>query len=220
MNPPVITGAVDGVIRDSETTAQFTFNSDEPGTVYYGIYEWNGGIYDYNTTTPFATDVITGKINSQEQALHAGSNTISLDLSNVTVTRNTRVWALFIDEVGNYRVGFVDHYKIPEYIETEPPTSESTLEIVDFKFTNNNFFEIEFNEELLYNIEANDVTLSVSGTGSLPSKLLYIIDNSMPKKVTIKVQNYTLPVGEYELKIVAFDKNGNEVTLVQKVEVK
>lgn len=220
MNPPVITGAVDGVIRDSETTAQFTFNSDEPGTVYYGVYEWNGGIYDYNTTTPFATDVITGKIDSQEQALHAGSNTISLDLSNITVTKNTRVWALFIDEVGNYRVGFVDHYKIPEYTETEPPTSESTLEIIDFKFTNNNYFEIEFNEELFYNIEANDVTLFVAGTGSLPSKLLYIIDNSMPKKVTIRVQNYTLPVGEYELTILATDKNEKQVKLTQRVEVK
>ncbi len=220
MNPPVITGAVDGVVRDSESTAKFTFNSDEAGTVYYGIYEWNGGIYDYNTSTPFATDVITGRINSQKQVLHAGLNTIEFDLSNVTVTKNTRIWALFVDEVGNYRVGFVDHYKIPEYVEPKPPESESTLEIVYFKFTNNNFFEIEFNEEIFYNIEASDVSLSVAGSGSLPSKLLYIIDNSMPKKVTIKVQNYTLPMGEYELTILATDKNEKEVKLVRKVEVK
>ena len=42
----------------------------------------------------------------------------------------------------------------------------------------------------------------------------------MPKKVTIKVQNYTLPVGEYEIAIVAFDKDEKEVKFVRKVEVK
>lgn len=219
MNPPVITGAVDGVIRDSETTAQFKFNSDEPGEVYYGIYEWNGGIYDYNSTTPFASDVITGKIVSRKQKLNAGANVINLDLSNIEVTRYTRVWALFIDEVGNYRVGFVDHYKIPEFVNPDLPNPDSTLEITNFKFTNNNFFEIEFNEELLYDITSDDVKVSVAGEGSLPNKLLFIINNSTPKKVTIKIQNYTLPTGEYNLTLTATDKNNKTVKLVRTVKV-
>lgn len=218
MNPPVITGAVDGVIRDSETTAQFTFNSDEPGTVYYGIYEWNGGIYDYNTTTPFAGDVITGKIESQKQALHAGSNTISLDLSTVTVTRNTRVWALFIDEVGNYRVGFVDHYKIPEYVESTDPNPDTTLEIINFTYTNNSI-SIQFNEELYYGITSDDIVLSVKGAGSLPNKLLYIINNDVPKQVSIKIQNYTLPAGTYQLTLHAVDANGKPVSFEKTMEV-
>ncbi len=113
LNPPTITGAVDNVKRISEDKAEFKFNSDEAGVVYYGIYDWNGGIYDYNSTTPFASDVLTGKINSKNQKLNAGGNTIEIDLSGVTVTKDTRVWALFVDTVGNYRVGFVDHYKIP-----------------------------------------------------------------------------------------------------------
>ncbi len=218
MNPPVITGAVDGVIRDSKTTAQFTFNSDEAGTVYYGVYEWNGGIYDYNTTTPFASDVITGKIESKQQALHAGKNTITLDLSNIEVTRNTRIWALFMDEVGNYRVGFVDHYKIPEYVESVDPTPDTTLEITNFTYTNNTI-SIQFNEELSYGITADDIVLSVAGTGTLPSKLLYVINNDVPKEVSITIQNYTLPTGTYQLTLHATDKNGNVVSFEKTMEI-
>lgn len=219
MNPPVITGAVDGVIRTSEQTAQFTFNSDEPGEVYYGIYEWNGGIYDYNSSTPFAADVITGKIASSKQKLNAGMNTINLDLSNIKTTRYTRVWALFIDEVGNYRVGFVDHYKIPEYQGPIEPKPDSTLEIINFNITNNNYIEVEFSEEVYYNISPSDISLSVVGAGSLPNKLLFITDNSNPKKVSIKIQNYTLTKGIYELAITATDKKMQEVTLIKRIEI-
>ncbi len=219
MNPPVITGAVDGVIRDSLNSVQFTFNSDEPGEVYYGVYEWNGGIYDYNSTTPFASDVITGKIKSNKQKLNAGSNKIDIDLSNVNVTKYTRVWALFVDEVGNYRVGFVDHYKIPEFVEPNPPVSDSTLKITNFNYTNNTI-EVEFNEELYYNIISDDIDLSVAGSGSLPSKLLYIIDNDDPKKVKIKIQNYTLPTGVYKLTLNVTDKNEKNVKLEEKIEIK
>lgn len=219
MNPPVITGAVDGVVRTSEQTAQFTFNSDEPGEVYYGIYEWDGGIYDYNSTTPFASDVITGKIASNKQKLNAGMNTINLDLSNVEITKYTRVWALFVDEVGNYRVGFVDHYKIPEYKGPTDPEPDSNLKITNFKLTNNNYIEIEFSEDVYYNISPSDIRLSVVGAGSLPSKLLFITDNSLSKKVLIKIQNYTLTTGSYELAITATDKNMQEITLVKRFEV-
>ncbi|MDE6141752.1 MAG: hypothetical protein K2G03_04025, partial [Bacilli bacterium] len=174
-NPPVITGAVDNVVRLDETTAQLTFNSDEDGKVYYGVYEWNGGIYDYNSTTPFASDVITGKIKGKEQKLNAGSNTITVDLSNIEVTNNTRIWALFVDYDGNYRVGFVDHYKIPQEIKGEEPKPDSTLEIVNFEYTNN-FFTIDFNE-VLDDVFSDDIQLSVAGSGQLPAKLLYIINN-------------------------------------------
>ncbi|MDE5630174.1 MAG: hypothetical protein K2I70_01095 [Bacilli bacterium] len=216
-NPPVITGAVDNVVRLDETTAQLTFNSDEDGKVYYGVYEWNGGIYDYNSTTPFASDVITGKIKGKEQKLNAGSNTITVDLSNIEVTNNTRIWALFVDYDGNYRVGFVDHYKIPQEIKGEEPKPDSTLEIVNFEYTNN-FFTIDFNE-VLDDVFSDDIQLSVAGSGQLPAKLLYIINNDEPKHVSIKVQNYTLPTGTYELTINAYDKNGTLVKFVKKIVI-
>lgn len=217
LNPPVITGAVDNVKRVSETEAEFKFNSDEAGTVYYGLYEWNGGIYDYNSTTPFASDVLTGKIKSQKQTLNTGSNTIHLDLSKSEVTKNTRVWALFVDTVGNYRVGFVDHYKIPEYEKPAPP-SESSLQITNIDYTNKSL-KIEFNEELLYNITQDDVTISIVNGGSLPAKLMFMINNMEAKKVTIEIQNYVLPVGEYEIAIMATDKNNKTVRLTKTIEI-
>ncbi len=218
LNPPVITGAVDNVKRITENTIEFKFNSDEAGTVYYGIYEWNGGIYDYNSTTPFASDVLTGKINSKSQKLNAGENTITMDLSGSNTTNNTRLWALYVDEVGNYRVGFVEHYKIPEYIE-ENPTPENTLQITNMNYTNNSF-AIEFSEEVLYNITQDDVKISVVKEGSLPSKLMLIIDNSVAKKVNIEIGNYTLPLGEYQIEITATNTKGEIVKLVKQFEIK
>ena len=217
LNPPTITGAVDNVKRISENKAEFKFNSDEAGVVYYGIYDWNGGIYDYNSTTPFASDVLTGKINSKNQKLNAGGNTIEIDLTGINVTKNTRVWALFVDTAGNYRVGFVDHYKIPEW-KDEGSNPETTLEIIDMKYTNDSF-TISLNEELLYNITQDDIKLSVIGEGSLPSKLMYIIDNSAAKKVNIKIGNYKLPKGEYQIEIIATDLKGKTVKLVKSFEI-
>lgn len=219
LNPPVITGAVDNVIRTSLETAQISFNSDKEGEVYYGIFDWNGGIYDYNSSTPIAKDVLTGLIPSTKQVLYKGSNTIEFALNNINVTKNTRFWALFIDTYGNYRVGFVDHYKIPDYIEQEP-APDSSLKIKDFKFTSHNFFEIEFTEEYLYNITADDIVVSVVNQGYLPAKLLFIIDNSIPKKVTIKIANHTLTPGLYNLAINVTDQNKKEVRISKEFEVK
>lgn len=219
LNPPVITGAVDNVKRISEQIAEFKFNSDEAGTVYYGVYEWNGGIYDYNSTTPFASDVLTGKIKSKSQKLNAGENTLQIDLNGIDVTNSTRLWALYVDTVGNYRVGFVEHYKIPAYVETEKPTPETSLEITNMTYTNKSF-DIEFNEDLLYNITQDDVIISVIGQGTLPTKLMLIIDNSMSKKVKIEIGNYTLPVGEYKIEITATDLNEKTVKLVKEFEIK
>ncbi len=219
LNPPVITGAVDNVVRTSETTAEFKFNSDEPGKVYYGVYDWNGGIYDYNSTTPFASDVITGKIECKTQELYAGANTINIDLNGIEVTNNTRIWALFVDNAGNYRLGFVDHYKIPEYKEITPEPV-TTLEIVDFEYSKSSF-RLTFNEEI-YEVGQNDIKLSVVKGGSLSSKIMYMIDNSVAKKLTIQIPDpmSQLTPGEYELALNLTDKNGKNVTLVEKIEIK
>lgn len=219
-DPPVITGAVDNVTRVDENTAEFKFNSDEPGVVYYGIYEWNGAIYANNSTTPFANDVLTGIIESKQQILNAGSNTITIDLTGIEVTKNTRVWALFVDEVGNYRIGFVDHYKLPVYIAPDKPTDgESAVQITNFNVIDNNYISIDFNEYINW-VTSDDVKLSVVENGSLPAKLLYSIDNDTPKHLSIEIMNYTLGAGTYELSINTKDENGTPVTLTKRFEIK
>lgn len=216
-NPPVISGDVDSVVRTSIDSAKFNFNSDEAGMVYYGIYDWNGGIYDYNSTTPFASDVITGKIASKSQKLNAGGNTITLDLSGIETTNNTRLWALFVDEVGNYRVGFVDHYKIPEYKEVTPEP-DTTLKIVDFKYTKSSFV-ISFNENIMADVTEKDIRLSVINGGSLASKIMYTIDNTVKNKVTISIQDTLchLTPGEYEIALNVKDSTGKIVTLKERM---
>ena len=120
--------------------------------------------------------------------------------------------------MGNYRVGFVDHYKIPEYEKPVPPI-ESGLQITNIDYTNKSF-KIEFNEELLYDITQDDVTLSVVSGGSLPTKLMLMIDNMIAKKVTIEMANYVLPVGEYELTLKVTDKNNKTVLLTKRIVIK
>ena len=219
-DPPAITGAVDNVKRVDENTAIFNFNSDEAGIVYYGIYEWNGGIYDYNSSTPFANDVIenvkNGDNNIKQQALNAGPNTITLDLTGYNVTRNTRVWALFVDYDGNYRTGFVDHYKIPETIDV-PDETENEL-ITNLEVRNNKYITIDFKETIGW-VSSDDIELAVISGGSLPAKLLYSIDNDTPKKLSIEILNYVLTAGEYELKLHVLDKNEKPITLTKKIVI-
>ncbi len=111
----------------------------------------------------------------------------------------------------------MDHYKIPEYEKPAPP-SESSLQITNIDYTNKSL-KIEFNEELLYNITQDDVTISIVNGGSLPAKLMFMINNMEAKKVTIEIQNYVLPVGEYEIAIMATDKNNKTVRLTKTIEI-
>lgn len=224
-DPPAITDAVDNVKRTGENTAKFNFYSDEAGTMYYGVFEWNGAIYAHNSSTPFAHDILN-KVNAgnlegiKQHVLTAGQNTVNIDLTGITITRNTRVWALFIDYDGNYRTGFVDHYKIPENIEPEKPdTPESTLKIIKFDVRDNNYFSIDFNETISW-ITQDDLEISIVKGGSLPSKLSYSIYNDEPKHLSIGLNGYTLTAGTYRLTIHAMDANETPVDIVQEFEIK
>ena len=86
---------------------KFEFNSDERGTLYYGIYEWNNSILAGDSTTPMAEDVLSGKIKSTKASLNANYNELDIDLSGYSLTKNSRLWVLYVDYDGNYRNGFV-----------------------------------------------------------------------------------------------------------------
>lgn len=217
-DPPRITGET--VIRESENSAKFNFNSDEPGTVYYGIYEWNQGIYDWNSTTPMSGDVLSGAIASKNQTLNYGGNTINIDLTNVNVTKNTRIWALFVDEVGNYRKGFVDHVSIPKYIDQTDP-DEKTLHITNASY-NNGTINVTFSETISsIGATSEDIELQVISGGSISGKIAWEVKNNYDSnQVTFKIINgVSLTPGTYKIILKPYNKDGNKVVLEKEFTV-
>jgi len=211
-DPPRITGET--VIRESENSAKFNFNSDEPGTVYYGIYEWNQGIYDWNSTTPMSGDILSGAIASKKQTLNYGGNTINIDLSNINVTKNTRIWALFIDEVGNYRKGFVDHVSIPEYVDQTDP-DEKALHITNATY-NNGIINVTFSEAISsIGATSEDIELQVISGGSISGKIAWEVKNNYDSnQVTFKIINgVSLTPGTYKIILKPYNKDDNRVVL-------
>lgn len=211
-DPPRITGET--VIREDENTAIFNFNSDEPGTVYYGVYEWNQGIYDWNSTTPMAGDILSGAIASKTQTLNYGGNTINIDLTNIEVTKNTRIWALFIDEKGNYRKGFVDHVSIPKYVDITDP-DEKTLHITNASYTNGTI-NVTFSE-IISSIGATseDIELQVVSGGSISGRIAWEVKNNYDSnQVSFKIINgVVLTPGTYKIILKPYDKEDNKVVL-------
>ena len=141
-----------------------------------------------------------------------------MDLTGLTITRNSRIWALFVDQAGNYRAGFVDHYKIPEYVPDIPTDPESALKITNFNVINNKYLSIDFSGMIGW-VTADNVSLSIVSGGSLPSQILYSIDNDTPKHLGIQLQNCTLTKGVYELTIRTTDEDDNPVTLTKQFEI-
>jgi len=211
-DPPRITGET--VIRESENSAKFNFNSDEPGTVYYGVYEWNQGIYDWNSTTPMSGDVLSGAIASEKQTLNYGGNTINIDLANLNVTKNTRIWALFIDEKGNYRKGFVDHVSIPKYVDQTDP-DEKGLHITNASY-NNGSINVTFSEAISsIGATSEDIELQVISGGSISGKIAWEVRNNYDSnEVSFKIINgVSLTPGTYKLILKPYNKDDHQVVL-------
>lgn len=223
-NPPVITG--DNVDHYSQNKIKFEFNSDEHGTLYYGVYEWNNSVFAGDSNTPLAEDVLSGKIASTKVDLYSGYNELDIDLSGYELTNKSRLWVLFVDYDGNYRKGFVDHFKIPEFI-GEPDGGEedkSSLDITNIEVSEGwmgTLLELTFNEDLTSTFGKDDIKLqSLSGvnigrfnvTTSFPSdKLNY---------ASIELMGLFLEAGDYRITIETYDSKWNPVTIVKEFTVK
>lgn len=223
-DPPAITG--DKITRTGENTAKLSFYSDESGKMYYGVYEWNKGIYVGDSTTPLAEDVLKAVANGnlgkeplkgKQANLLAGPNEITVDLTNIEVKQTTRIWVLFVDNAGNYRNGFVSHFgSIPEYVGGTEEENKSTLKITKANATSE-YIRFYFNEDIDYNFGSENVELQGS---NLPSRMLYAIGIDEPKSVYIEFQNHTLLAGKYKMVITPTDKKGNTVRLEYEFEIK
>ena len=172
-----------------------------------------------------AEDVLNGIVASTKVDLYSGYNELDIDLSGYKLTNKSRLWVLFVNYDGNYRKGFVDHFKIPEFI-GEPDGGEedkSSLDITNIEVSEGwmgTLLELTFNEDLTSTFGKDDIKLqSLSGvnigrfnvTTSFPSdKLNY---------ASIELMGLFLEVGDYRITIETYDSKGNSVTIVKEFTV-
>ena len=219
-NPPAITGEVLKYIAKDKLKLNFT--SDEHGTLYYGIFESNNSAFADDSTTPMADDVLSGKIASTKVNLASGYNTVDIDLSNYTLTLNSRVWVLYVDYDNNYRNGFVDHYKIPQYVEIPEEDTEDTstldiTKIVASEYYGRSYIDLYFTEDVMYRISQNNIKIqSLSGV-EMPAKLLLSVGSIIdePNRIEIEILNFKLPTGDYRITINMNDSNNKPVEIIK-----
>ena len=221
-NPPVISG--ENIDRYAKDKIKFEFNSDERGTLYYGIYEWNNSILAGDSTTPMAEDVLSGKIKSTKVSLNSNYNELDIDLSGYSLTKNSRIWVLYVDYDGNYRNGFVDHYKIPEFTgNTEE--DKSSLDITNIEVSKGSMgtlLKLTFNEDLLYRFNQNNIKLQSLSGGTLPGRIGMSVSFPSNKLnyASIELMGVTLSTGDYRITIETYDSKDNPVKIVKEFTVK
>lgn len=224
-NPPVTSGAV--IDHYAKDKMKFEFNSDEHGTLYYGIYEWNNSVFAGDSTTPMAEDVLSGKVKGTKADLNAGYNELDIDLSGYELTKNSRLWVLYVDYDNNYRNGFVDHYKIPEFIGgngEEEEEDKSSLDINNIEVDEGwmgTLLNLTFNEDLTSTFGQNNIKLqSLSGV-NLPAKIGMSVSFPSDKAnyASIEFMGLFLESGDYRITIETFDSNDNPVKIVKEFTV-
>lgn len=223
--PPVTSG--ERIERYAKDKMKFKFNSDEHGVLYYGIYDWNQSVLEDDSNTPIAEDVLSGKIKSQKAKLNSGYNELEIDLSGYNLTNKSRLWVLYVDYDNNYRVGFVDHYKIPEFIE-EPNVEEedkskldiTTLEVSEYY--GSTLLELYFNEDLTTTFGERNIKLqSLSGV-NIPARIPMSVSFPSNKSnyASIELRGLKLASGDYRITIETFDSKDNPVKIVKEFTVK
>lgn len=221
-NPPVISG--ENIDRYAKDKIKFEFNSDERGTLYYGIYEWNNSILAGDSTTPMAEDVLSGKIKITKVSLNSNYNELDIDLSGYSLTKNSRIWVLYVDYDGNYRNGFVNHYKIPEFTgNTEE--DKSSLDITNIEVSKGSMgtlLKLTFNEDLLYRFNQNNIKLQSLSGGTLPGRIGMSVSFPSNKLnyASIELMGVTLSTGDYRITIETYDSKDNPVKIVKEFTVK
>ena len=223
-NPPVISG--ENIDRYAKDKMKFEFNSDEHGDLYYGIYESNNSVVAGDSTTPMAEDVLSGKIKSTKANLSSSYNELDIDLSGYKLTKNSRLWVLYVDYDGNYRKGFVDHYKIPEFTGNTDEEDKSSLDIINIEVDEGGMgtlLELTFNQDV-NNIRLNQENIklqSLSGA-NLPGKIGMSVSrpSNRPNYASIELMGERLSSGDYRITIETYDSEDKPVKIVKEFTVK
>lgn len=174
-----------------------------------------------------AEDVLSGKIKSKKANLNAVYNELDIDLSGYDLTKNSRLWVLYVDYDNNYRNGFVDHYKITEFT-GQPDVEEdnkSSLDITNIEVSKGSMgtlLELTFNEDLLYTFGQGKIKLQSLSGGTLPGKIGMSVSFPSNKLnyASIELMGVTLSTGDYRITIETFDSKDNPVKIVKEFTVK
>nr|WP_317331804.1 hypothetical protein [uncultured Romboutsia sp.] len=222
-NPPVISG--NNIDRYAKNKMKFKFNSDEHGKLYYGIYEWNNSVIAGDSTTPMSEDVLNGKIKSTEAKLSSGYNELDIDLSGYELTRNSRLWVLYVDYDGNYRNGFVDHYKIPEFTGNTDEEDKSSLDITNIEVDEGwmgTLLNLTFNQDLTSTFGQNNIKIQSLSGANLPGRIGMSVSFPSDKLnyASIELMGVTLSSGDYRITIETYDSEGNPAKIVKDFTVK
>ena len=224
-DPPVTSG--ESIERYAKDKMKFKFNSDEHGVLYYGIYDWNQSVFEGDSNTPMAEDVLSGKIKSQKAKLNSGYNELDIDLSGYTLTNKSRLWVLYVDYDNNYRVGFVDHYKIPEFtggtdVEEEDKSKLDITNLEVSEYYGSTLLELYFNEDLTTTFGERNIKLqSLSGV-NLPARIPMSVSfpSNESNYASIELRGLKLASGDYRITIETFDSKDKPVKIVKEFTVK
>nr|AKF16675.1 hypothetical protein [Clostridium perfringens] len=224
-DPPVTSG--ESVERYTRDKIKFKFNSDEHGVLYYGIYDWNQSVLEGDSNTPMADDVLSGKIKSQKAKLNSGYNELDIDLSGYTLTNKSRLWVLYVDYDNNYRVGFVDHYKIPWFtggtdLEDQDKSKLDITNLEVSEYYGSTLLELYFNEDLTTTFGERNIKLqSLSGV-NLPARIPMSVSfpSNEPNYAGIELRGLKLASGDYRITIETFDSKDNLVKIVKEFAIK
>lgn len=211
--PPTI--RAQKVERVSETRVRYTFTSDESGWLYYGTYKFNGA-YNWENNTPKAIDIFSGKIPSVKVPMHGGTNTIEFDFNGT----DKDVFALHVDEKGNYREGYAEHEKIPGYVPpVVPEEPKVAIESIiynkeDTDRYNGTCLDITFSQDLDWYPREKDIRFEVIKDGKLPAKVSLTTEfiNNDPSKISVQFNYYKLQKGTYKI-YIDVNLNGEKHTV-------
>lgn len=206
------------VVRVSDNLVTFTFDSDEAGTIYYGLFEDTKAIYNGRHATPVASDVMDAIASGTNQigllpvnsaALIKDTNTLNIDITNYPLSEETRIWVLFADEAGNYKTGFVECYgPVPSTGFDFDNPSGSNLAITSIE-VNNPFIKLTFNDEFK-NFTSKDISFAiVSGQEARLLNRYFITaeKNNLDMLININNPHYYFPKGTYDIIVSLYDKD-------------
>lgn len=131
---------------------------------------------------------------------------------------------LYVDYANNYRIGYTDYHKVPEYVPSvveDKPEVQTSLKIDDiqvFDGWSGTELDVYFNESLGSYITSRNIKLESLSGEVLPYWINMYIWSGSP--MTIELQDIVLKPGKYKLTVETYDLACNLVKVAKEFTVK